>query len=100
MRNDNEMKNDRRRRVPLLMSDVDVCCGCGVEMPFEPTTNARIIRLWCDKCVPHTELEDEDEEYTFDGDVCPMCGTATENLHPEDGLCPKCEDEWVRLTSL
>jgi len=30
---------------------------------------------------------------------CPRCRKATKNLHPEDGLCPKCEREWTAETT-
>lgn len=28
-------------------------------------------------------------------DVCPRCEVETKDLHEDDGLCPKCEGEWV-----
>ena len=28
--------------------------------------------------------------------LCPRCKKATDNLHEDDGLCPKCEAEWVK----
>lgn len=74
----------------------DVCCGCGAEMPFTPTPGKnRAIRIWCEVCVqvahPASDVDDEDEQF----DVCPRCKVETKDLHPDDGLCPKCEEEWA-----
>lgn len=64
-------------------------------MSFVHTTDeARLVRLWCDDCVPVYSTE---EDRTYQSAVCPMCKVATENLHPDDGLCPECEEEWVDL---
>lgn len=90
MRDDS--KKDRRARIGLR-ERIDICCGCGKEMP---STEA-IITIWCESCVPNYDDADEEED-GFDGDVCPMCEEATENLHPDDGLCPTCEGEWSKLT--
>lgn len=27
--------------------------------------------------------------------VCPRCRKESKDLHEDDGLCPKCEGEWV-----
>jgi ribosomal protein L40E len=95
MRNDEA--NDRRRRVSVPKDDepFDICCGCGAEMPYTPTSGPRIVRIWCDDCLDLGEADEEDEEL-FDGDVCPRCNVEPKDLHPEDGLCPKCETEWIQ----
>jgi hypothetical protein len=77
---------------------VDTCCGCGCDLPYTAEVGkARLIQLWCDECVPDAAVEEE--RLLFGGSVCPLCNEETENLHPEDGLCPRCERAWVAATS-